>query len=297
MHPLRPILAEVVQNVVDRIIFHDVADLLFLCNMAAKEAEILGKYLPEKSIDYCFGLWNSHSIQLKITKPRKSIFGNYFFRNGAHHITVNGNLSKEAFLVTFLHEVGHLLVRKNQTRKVKPHGREWQKAFAEVMRPMLIPEVFPIPILAALKNHMESPAASSCSDPGLFSLLSGETISEGNKKVSEFKPGEVFQFQGREFLWLKSLRSRCECRCLQSGRLYRISAIALAEPVASRGIPAAAELGIKLSKLPQGQHFQLENRGFKILLFKRSRVLCEEVSTGRHFLIQGEREIPPEDLN
>ena len=269
--------------------------------MAAKEAEILGKYLPENSIAYCHSLWKNHSIQLKITRPRKSIYGNYFFRNGAHHITVNGNLSQEAFLVTFLHEVAHLLVRKKHYRRVKPHGTEWQKEFSAVIQPMLIPEVFPEPVLSALKRHMQSPAASSCSDPGLHSLLSGESATENKKKVSDLEPGQHFLFQGRAFIWLKKLRTRCECRCLQSGRIYRVSSAVLVE------ITEATELaeekdrgesndGIRLNQLRDGQRFRLENRLFKKLELKRKRVLCEEISSGRRYVIQGEVQVRETDL-
>jgi hypothetical protein len=264
--------------------------------MAAKEAEILGKYLPENSISYCIELWKSHSIQLKITKPRKSIYGNYFFRNGAHHITVNGNLSKEAFLVTFLHEVGHLLVRKNQRRRVKPHGSEWQAAFREVMQPVLHSAVFPEHILTALFRHMNSPAASSCSDPVLHLLLSGEEPSEGKIQLSHLPEGQAFRFQERFFVRLKSLRSRCECRCIQSGRLYRISSSVLVEKSEQQADFPKINSGVLLKKLPAGKVFKLDNRTFRVREMKISRMLCEETSSGRLFLIPGDREIAEEDL-
>ena len=264
--------------------------------MAAKEAEILGKYLPEDSISYCLGLWKSHSIQLKITKPRKSIYGNYFFRNGAHHITVNGNLSKEAFLVTFLHEVGHLLVRKNHSRRMKPHGKEWQRAFQEVMAPVMHSGVFPEHILHALRNHMSSPAASSCSDPHLQRLLSGEVPSENRLLLSALAPGRTFVFQDRQFIKLKSLRSRCECRCASTGRLYRISSGVLVEETDAAAASEKSRAAIPLRHLPSGAVIKLEGRIFCVKELKRTRVLCEELRSGGLFLIPGDREIPEGDL-
>lgn len=264
--------------------------------MAAKEAEILGKYMPENSISYCLGLWKSHSIQLKITKPRKSIYGNYFFRNGAHHITVNGNLSKEAFLVTFLHEVGHLLVRKSYRRRLKPHGVEWQLAFREVMAPVMHEGVFPEHILDALRNHMSSPAASSCSDPLLHRLLSGELPSENKLLLSSVVSGSAFVFQDRQFVKLKSLRSRCECRCIRTGKLYRISSTVLVEEVDSEILPEKSTTGVSLSRLPEGTVIKLEGRNFRVKELKRTRVLCEELGSGGLFLIPGDREIPLMDL-
>ena len=264
--------------------------------MAAKEAEILGKYMPENSISYCLGLWKSHSIQLKITKPRKSIYGNYFFRNGAHHITVNGNLSKEAFLVTFLHEVGHLMVRKSYSRRLKPHGKEWQRAFQEVMAPVMHAGIFPDHILRALKDHMSSPAASSCSDPLLHRLLSGEEPSENRLLLSSVVSGRAFIFQDRPFIKLKSLRSRCECRCIRTGKLYRISSTVLVEEGNLEILPEKSTNGISLNQLPAGTVIKLEGRIFRVKELKRTRVLCEELSSGGFFLIPGDREIKEQDL-
>lgn len=264
--------------------------------MAAKEAEILGKYLPENSISYCLDLWKTHSIQFKITRPRKSIYGNYFFRNGAHHITVNGNLSREAFLVTFLHEVGHLLVRKNQRRRVKPHGIEWQTAFREVMKPLLHTGVFPDHILKALIQHMDSPAASSCTDPVLHRLLSGEEASANRQLLSSLPDGQPFWFQDREFIRIKSLRSRCECRCISSGRHYRISSSVMVEKTGAAIQIPEADKGIALKKLAPGKLFRLDGRIFRIKELRRTRVLCEESGKGIFFLIPGDREIPLSDL-
>jgi SprT protein len=265
--------------------------------MHAKEAEILGKYLPVQSIDYCFSLWKTHRIQLTITKPRKSIYGNYSFRNGIHSITVNGNLGKEAFLVTYLHEVAHLLVRKNHQRRTKPHGREWQTAFSELMKPVLHEGVFPPEILDALKIHLLSPAASSCTDARLHALLNPVEASENQKKVMDLAPGQAFRFQGKNYLWIRSLRSRCEVRCMESGRLYRITATAMVE---TGDFPTEHMLENSLScalrRLPDGQKFLLDMRIFRKIELRRSRVLCEEISSGMRYLISGERVIPGEGL-
>lgn len=265
--------------------------------MPAKEAEILGKFIPENSLDYCHQLWKTHRIQLTITRPRKSIYGNYCFRNGVHHITVNGNLSREAFLVTYLHEVAHLLVRKNFRHRIKPHGKEWQTAFSELMKPVLHEGVFPAEILSALKVHLRSPAASSCSDARLHSLLNPAEPTENQKRVRELAPGETFRFQGKSYIWIRSLRSRCEVRCIQSGLLYRISGTALADTGDfSTGSGQQFKSTQTLRQLPDGQKFSLESRNFRKLELKRSRVLCEEISSGNRYLIGGERAIPEEDL-
>ena len=264
--------------------------------MSAKEAEILGKYIPAESLAYCYDLWKNHRIQLTISQPRKSIYGNYCFRNGVHHITVNGNLSREAFLVTYLHEVAHLLVKKTYRQRVKPHGSEWQKAFSELMQPVLHPGIFPDSILHALKKHMQRPSASSCTDPVLHALLSNQQAGTHQKLVSELSSGDVFWFEEKKYQWVRSLRSRVEVRCLESGRLYRMSGTALADTGAFSENPEARTNNLSLRWLPAGQKFILENRIFRKIELRRTRVLCEEISSGNRYLIGGERAIPEEDL-
>ncbi len=260
--------------------------------MRPKEAEILGKYLPSGSIDYCFSLWQEHRIQLTISRPRKSIYGNYQFRNGGHHITVNGNLSKEAFLVTYLHEVAHLISRKKYRNRIKPHGPEWQGAFAAVMKPVLHDAVFSENLLEALKKHLKKPAATSCADPELHRLLNNEVPGENQKRAIELQQGDFFVFQNKGFEWRRKLRNYCEIRNIENGRLYRISGSALVEisheDVQNRML---SRNNTTLRFLAEGAEFMLDNKHFRKLELKRSRVLCEEVGTAIRYLIGAEREI------
>jgi len=270
--------------------------LWLLCCVAAKEIEILGKYLPENSIQYCYALWHEHSIQFKITRPRKTIYGNYFYKDGAHHVSVNGNLQREAFLVTYIHEVAHLLVRKKFRKRLKPHGKEWQSEFSALMQPLLKTEIFNAETLEALIRHMKSPAASSCTDPILHELLSGKEESENQKKVSSLQAGQSFRFQGKDFIWLKNLRTRIECRCLESGRIFRISGTAFVEIGIVPSGPNYFENGLNLAALAIGKSFSLDNKKFRKLEMKRTRVLCLELKSGIKFLIHGSREIIPIEI-
>ena len=54
--------------------------------------------------------------------------------------------------------------------------------------------------------------------------------------------------------------------------------------------------GIPLKHLAAGKLFRLEERLFYVQEKKRTRILCREKSSGRLFLISGEREIEPESL-
>ena len=155
--------------------------------MDSKEVEIFKKYIPEKSVSYCIRLWQENRIQFTVSPPRKTVYGNYMYRDGSHFITVNGDLKPEAFLVTFLHEVAHLLVRKKFKRGIKPHGKEWQSHFRELMQPMLLENIFQAEVAKALWQHISAPKATSCADPILHKLL---MQNDQDENISGFLIGE-----------------------------------------------------------------------------------------------------------
>src|ERR1043165_3959224 len=98
--------------------------------MANEEmAKVLAKYLPAGTVEICTEWIVQLNIHLRITKDRSSKFGDYRpVQNGAAHIiTVNHNLNRYAFLITFVHEVAHLVCEKKYSRSVAPHGSHWKR--------------------------------------------------------------------------------------------------------------------------------------------------------------------------
>lgn len=191
--------------------------------MKAQELEVFKRYLPEKSVPYCYALWKEHGIQFTISRPRKSIYGNYCRRNGVHFISVNGNLSPELFLVTFLHEVAHLLVCKELKYRTKPHGPEWQQAFRGLMKPMLDQQVFDPEITKCLARHLKKPSATSCADPEMHRLLLGDKDIKHpyEAQINTLASGDVFLFRNQTFRVIRMVRTRIECKRESTGAVYR----------------------------------------------------------------------------
>ena len=75
-----------------------------------KIAAVLSNYIPHETVDECTSWIIQKNIHLKITRGRASKFGDYkpLERGKGHHISVNHDLNKYAFLITFVHEVAHL---------------------------------------------------------------------------------------------------------------------------------------------------------------------------------------------
>jgi len=88
---------------------------------------VLKKYLPVGTEEYATELLLRHRIHLHIKRPRQTKYGDY--RPPAagenHRISVNKDLNPYAFLITFLHEVAHLLNFEKHRGRVQPHGQEF----------------------------------------------------------------------------------------------------------------------------------------------------------------------------
>ncbi|RCX01202.1 SprT-like domain-containing protein [Schleiferia thermophila] len=133
----------------------------------------LRRYVPKAAFGYVEELLNREVIYLKVTRPKKSRAGLYFYdeKCGRHVIYINGNLDRYNFLITLVHEYAHLVVRRQYGKAVKPHGVEWKRAFAGLMRPLLRVEVFPEEIVKLLALHMRNPMATHFRDQELLSVI------------------------------------------------------------------------------------------------------------------------------
>src|SRR5690606_2481355 len=117
---------------------------------------LLENHLPQNAIHYAYDLWAEHRFNFKVTRSRSS---------------KNGDLNPYAFLVTYIHEVAHLVTYKSHSRAALPHGKEWRSHFRQLMLPMLSDLVFPKDILDPLTNHMRNPRATSSADHRLSAAL------------------------------------------------------------------------------------------------------------------------------
>jgi SprT protein len=190
------------------------------------------KHVPHNVVHYCYDLWVEHGFQLRITKSRTSKFGDYRFdpADKSHTISVNHDLNAYAFLVTYIHEVAHLVTYKKHGSKVPPHGKEWKINFRELLLPLCNDLVFPAEVIVPLRKYLMNPKASSCGDPALYKALrmyDKKTEELGLTHLSDLKAGTIFIFNQRKFQKEAKRRTRSLCKELPSGRKYLIADIAL----------------------------------------------------------------------
>jgi len=266
--------------------------LLLICSVETKEEQVLLKYLPHESISYCLMLWKTHRVQLTISKPRNSVYGNYSFRNGIHNISVNGNLNPQAFLVTYLHEVAHLMVRVKHKNRMRPHGPEWQDEFRKLLEPMYQEGIFEPEIRVALIEHMKKPCATSCSDPFLHSLLmKDDSDDQQGVPVSTLKPDQVFTFKNNIFKFLYPLRKRIACRNLINNKVYLFQPTARVEMSSDAFLQESEGSIKKLLHLAIGTRFKLMGTEYNLVEKRRTRFVCQEVNRGSLYLIHSEQNV------
>lgn len=196
---------------------------------------LLNKHIPENAVHYAYDLWDRYPFDFKVTKKRNSKYGDYRFnpKDKSHTITINGDMNSFAFLLTYLHEVAHLIAFMNYGRKIAPHGKEWKRTFQEVINPVLSNLVFPDDILNVLQRHMLNPKATSASDPHLSVCLRKYDNTLGMIHLGEVHIGSIFKFNTRVFKKEAKRRTRILCQEINSGRKYLISQIALVENLQS----------------------------------------------------------------
>ena len=195
-------------------------------------------HVPELAVSYCFNLWKQYGFSFKIRKARISKAGDYtFIPSGKMHvITVNNNLNRYSFLITYIHEVAHMAAFQEYGRKIMPHGKEWKITFTQLMKPVLNSSVFPEDVLLVAIKHFKNPKASTSGDPALVRVLNryDSGIRLRNCIMLEDIPfGGVFTFRSKTYQKLEKRRTRIVCADARTGKKYLISKAALVEQQAS----------------------------------------------------------------
>lgn len=190
---------------------------------------VLSRYVPREAVEWCAEYVLRHSIKMKITPERSSKLGDYRHPYGkdGHQITINHDLNPMAFLVTFVHEAGHLETWVKHRNRVAPHGKEWQAEYARLLREVIGLEAFPHELVHHFLSRGDSLSASSCSDPALNKLLRKYDKNTGTLLLEEVPEGAVFAFKnGDTFRKGDKQRTRFKCYSLDKKRWYLVSGVA-----------------------------------------------------------------------
>jgi Zn-dependent peptidase ImmA (M78 family) len=84
---------------------------------------LLSSRVPPAALDYCIALWEQYTFTFKLRKKRITKVGDFSCRkNQVPTITVNQDSHPYLFVLTYVHEVAHLIVHRNHGWKAEAHG-------------------------------------------------------------------------------------------------------------------------------------------------------------------------------
>ena len=203
--------------------------------MPKKEAPLdhLENYLPEGSTGRIYEYLHTYKIHLTITRTRKTVLGDYRHatHEDHHRISVNGSLNKYAFLITLIHELGHLITFHEYGNRVLSHGKEWKLAYRRVLEDFIGMNLFPADILGSLRKSLHNLPASSCSDVHLARVLKKYDPDKSVVLVENVSEGTLFKTaDGRIFNRGRQIRKRIECTEVKTGKIYLFSPVYEVKP-------------------------------------------------------------------
>lgn len=193
-----------------------------------RNQHILAKYIPGPAVPL-IAQWIYHfNFKLKIKRSRQSRYGDYHppIDGKNHVITINNDLNQYAFLLTLVHEIGHLLCFERFGNRVKPHGNEWKECYKELMRPIMRLDIFPEDVRNAIIGYMRDPGASSCSDENLMRVMKRYDKPSDNIHLETLPMNAEFIYNERVFIKGPKVRTRFRCIEKVTKHLYFFAALA-----------------------------------------------------------------------
>jgi SprT protein len=192
--------------------------------------QALSAYLPDGAFEPVLALIHQYKVHLTVTKARKSVLGDYRhpFLGANHKISVNGNLNKFEFLITLLHELGHLLCYEQYKNRVEAHGKEWKYLYGTLLAEFIQKDIFPADIKKSLQKTVMNPAATANGETALLLVLRKYDIvkKEGMAFVAQLPEGALFETEkGKLFKKIKKRRIRIECVEVATGHVYSFSGL------------------------------------------------------------------------
>lgn len=197
--------------------------------------KVLEKFVPIKATALCADLIMLHKLHLHIEAERKSKYGDYSPHEGkGNRITVNHNLSKFEFLFTFIHELAHHITYARFGANHQPHGKEWKQVFKEcTLQFLVIEDLFPYDLKAAIARHMRNPKYSHSADVNLLKAFKRYDEKKQTIVLDELPENSIFKMKGYPQIMQKLNKLRTYYLCLDTatGKKYRVHAMAEVEKV------------------------------------------------------------------
>lgn len=186
--------------------------------------EILNKYFPENISPLIFRIITENDFYFKVSKKRNSKFGDFKAPiEGRSKITVNYDLDKDHFLVTFLHEYAHFKVWKKAKNLQNPHGNVWKLEFYNLLIEFHNHNGFSSEIGEKLiKTFNLRNNKITFSKNKLSEILSKNTTSDVQFLKDLSSKDKFNDINGNTFEIIEKRRTRFLCRNIKTKKLFLI---------------------------------------------------------------------------
>lgn len=182
---------------------------------------------PESSLDFISEISEDLEFDLIIKKNRLTKLGDFKYPKAGSRpaISLNADSNRYRLLITYLHELAHLLVWLNNKSTRNPHGKKWKDTFAHLLELALQRQIFPRPLEDAVRNHTANPKASSHADFRLLQELKKFDINNHSQLLIELSDNQLFRLNnGKVYQKGEQRRTRILCSEVNSRRKYLIHA-------------------------------------------------------------------------
>ncbi len=189
---------------------------------------------PAQSRDLLTDISSHYPFVLSIKKERQSKLGDFRYplKNETPRISLNRDENSYRVLITYLHELAHLIVFLDEGRSRNPHGPKWKKRFAQLLHIFNEQDIFPAPLKEAVSKHILKPKASSHADVNLLKALRVFDGESAHILLDDLLEKQLFRLKnGKVFEKGLKRRTRVLCREISTNRKYLIHSQAEVIPV------------------------------------------------------------------
>ena len=185
--------------------------------------------LSDHSKNYIRNLLDKYPCTIVLKQGRVTKYGDYRFvrETGEHQITINNNLSPDAFLFVLIHEIAHRVCFEHFKRSVLPHGVEWKRIFSKFISQALDQNLFSDEVVSPLRLFSHSPKSVVSRNHPLHDVLFPIEVKEGEFVLAELQLGQMFVFRKNKYVRLEKRRTRILCEEESTKKRYLFSASTL----------------------------------------------------------------------
>jgi len=185
-------------------------------------------YIPNQAISVFVRYFLISNLKILVVKERNTKLGDFRYNRKTkfYRITVNNNLTPEAFVFILAHEIAHYETFVQFKGRVLPHGKEWKEIFKNFLIELLQKQVFSIELKQELEKYIQKPTSRIKLGSNIHKNLFPDKVSFTSKvPLSELTEGEKFYITDKNKVFIKGKKRRVRFFCLKADTLQQYVAM------------------------------------------------------------------------